>query len=115
MRISVPKERKAQEYRVALVPAAVRELTRRGHTVFVETRAGEGIGESDEAYDRAGASIVEDHKELYSCAELIVKVKEPQPDERRSLRPEHVLFAYLHLAADPLQADELIASGATCI
>ncbi len=115
MRIGVPKEIKNQEYRVGMVPGLVRELTKRGHEVWVEHRAGAGIGFSDEDYLTAGARIVDQAKGVFDAAELIVKVKEPQPEERTWLRPEHTLFAYLHLAPDPDQTADLLASGATCI
>jgi len=115
MRIAVPKECKPQEYRIALMPDAVRELTRRGHEVSLETGAGQGVGEDDAAYAAAGARIVPTPDELFAGADLVVKVKEPQPDERRRLRPGQVLFAYLHLAADPGQTADLIASRAVCI
>ncbi len=112
MRVGVPRETKVHEYRVGLTPTSVRELVAHGHEVLVERSAGAGIGAGDAAYERAGASIVED---AFADAELIVKVKEPQPEERRRLRERHVLFTYLHLAPDPQQARDLVASGAVCI
>jgi alanine dehydrogenase len=112
MRVGVPREIKVHEYRVGLTPTSVRELVARGHRVLVERGAGAGIGASDSAYEKAGATIVDD---AYADAELIVKVKEPQPQERARLRADQVLFTYLHLAPDPQQARELVASGATCI
>lgn len=115
MFIGVPRERKEQEYRVALVPSAVKELVLRGHTVLVEEGAGEGIGASDAAFAHAGASIAADADTLYAKADLIVKVKEPQADERAFLRSGQMLFAYLHLAADPAQARDLLKSDAICI
>src|SRR6266496_2482069 len=100
MRIGVPKEIKDLEFRVGLVPGAARELTALGHEVFVETRAGAGIGYDDEAYVAAGATVVADADTAFARAELIVKVKEPQPVECRRLRPDQTLFTYLHLAGE---------------
>ena len=107
MRVGVPKEIKTLEYRVGMVPAGVRELVHDGHEVFVETNAGAGIGMTDADYEAAGAKVVATAKEVFDQAELIVKVKEPQQSECKMLRPEHVLFTYLHLAADPAQAKAL--------
>jgi alanine dehydrogenase len=115
MLIGVPKETKTHEYRVGLVPSSVRELVHHGHQVVVETTAGAGIGIDDAAYQAAGASIAGTAAELFSLAEMIVKVKEPQPGEYRQLREEQILFTYLHLAADKPQAEGLMKSGATCI
>ncbi|HEX5373808.1 MAG TPA: alanine dehydrogenase [Aquabacterium sp.] len=115
MRVGVPREIKVQEFRVGLVPSAVRELVLQGHEVLVETGAGEGIGASDADYAAAGAVIAADAAQVFAAAELIVKVKEPQAAERRLLRDGQILFTYLHLAPDPEQTRELIASGATCI
>jgi alanine dehydrogenase len=115
MIVGVPKEIKVREYRVGLVPASVRELTSQGHRVLVETGAGAGIGMSDADYQAAGAVVVGGAEEVFAKAELIVKVKEPQAVERRQLREGQVLFTYLHLAPDPEQAKDLVASGATCI
>ncbi len=115
MLIGVPKEIKEHEYRVGLTPASVRELVHHGHQVTVETRAGAGIGASDEAYRTAGAGIADTAEEIFAAAELIVKVKEPQLNECARLRPGQTVFTFLHLAADPAQADALIASGATAI
>jgi len=115
MRIGVPKEIKVLENRVGLTPASVRELTEHGHAVLVERGAGAGIGQSDEVYRAAGASIVASAAEVFATADMIVKVKEPQAAERAMLRKGQVLFTYLHLAPDPDQARELIASGAVCI
>jgi len=112
MRVGVPREIKVEEHRVGLTPTAVRELLAHGHRVLVERGAGAGIGAADSVYELAGAQIVDD---AYADAELIVKVKEPQPQERERLRADQVLFTYLHLAPDPQQARDLIASGATCI
>ncbi|HWL71209.1 MAG TPA: alanine dehydrogenase [Geminicoccus sp.] len=115
MRIGVSKEIKSHEYRVGLVPSSVRELVHHGHEVLVETGAGAGIGYDDDAYRSAGARIVPDPAELFARAAMIVKVKEPQPEECRMLREGQVLFTYLHLAADRAQTEALLASGAVCI
>ena len=115
MNIGVPREIKANEFRVGLTPASVRELTARGHRVLVETGAGVGIGAGDEAYRAAGAAIANTAAEVFAGVQLIVKVKEPQPVEVALLNADHVLFTYLHLAADPAQARGLMASGATAI
>jgi len=115
MRIGVPKEIKNHEYRVGLVPAGVRELRDSRHEVFVQSGAGSGIGVDDETYARAGAKILQTAAEVFAAADLIVKVKEPQPNECRMLRADQALFTYLHLAPDPKQAQGLIASGATAI
>lgn len=115
MLIGVPKEIKNHEYRVGLTPSAVRELCNHGHTLVVESLAGAGIGFADADYDRVGASILATAREVYEQAELIVKVKEPQADERALLTPDHTLFTYLHLAPDRAQTEDLIRSGATCI
>jgi alanine dehydrogenase len=115
MRIAVPREIKNREYRVALTPSGVRELTSAGHQVTVETGAGEGAGYPDERYAAAGARLESDVEALFAEAELIVKVKEPQPVECRRLKPGQTLFTYLHLAADRQQAENLLASGCTAI
>ncbi|WP_261844498.1 alanine dehydrogenase [Aliamphritea ceti] len=115
MLIGVPKEIKNHEYRIGMVPASVQELTSRGHQVMVETQGGAGIGFSDDDYRAAGASIANSPEEIFASAEMIVKVKEPQAVERKMLRPDQLLFTYLHLAPDPEQTDDLQASGATCI
>jgi alanine dehydrogenase len=115
MRIGVPKEIKVHEYRVAMVPAGVRELVGAGHAVIVETNAGAGIGASDIHYRAAGASIANNAAEVYAAADLIVKVKEPQLSECAQLRKGQLLFTYLHLAADPAQARALVAAGATAV
>ena len=115
MKIGVPKEIKILENRVGLVPASVHELTGAGHEVIVETQAGAGIGFSDQDYEDAGARIVARPLEVFTDADLIVKVKEPQLGECRMLRSDQVLFTYLHLAADPAQAAALCESGAPCI
>jgi alanine dehydrogenase len=115
MKIGVPKEIKILEYRVGLVPASVYELTGAGHEVIVETEAGAGIGFSDRDYEEAGAQIATSAAAVFAATDLIVKVKEPQLEECRMLRPGQVLFTYLHLAADPAQASALCESGATAI
>lgn len=115
MRIGVPTEIKNNEYRVGLTPASVRELTAAGHEVLVQTDAGMGVDFSDADYISAGARIVADAAAVFADAEMIVKVKEPQPSEVAMLRPHHLLFTYLHLAADKPQAEGLMASGATAI
>jgi alanine dehydrogenase len=115
MRIGVPKEVKVLENRVGLTPASVREAVHHGHEVLVEHHAGQGIGMEDDDYRRAGAKIVETPAEVFAAAEMIVKVKEPQAAERKMLRSGQILFTYLHLAPDPEQAEDLVASGAVCI
>ncbi len=115
MRIGVPKEIKNHEYRVGLTPAAVAELVAAGHAVVVQTGAGLGIDFEDQDYRDAGATIVADAPAVFSGADMIVKVKEPQPSEIALLEARHTLFTYLHLAADKPQAEGLMASGATCI
>jgi alanine dehydrogenase len=115
MIVGCPKEIKAAERRVGLTPASVRELVAHGHEVIVETAAGIGISASDEDYVAAGASIVPTADDVWAKATMIVKVKEPQAVERARLRPDHVLFTYLHLAPDPEQTKDLVDSGATCI
>ncbi|HEV2748423.1 MAG TPA: alanine dehydrogenase [Allosphingosinicella sp.] len=115
MRVGVPKEIKVHEYRVGLTPAAVAELTAAGHDVIVETNAGMGIDFEDQAYVAAGARIAATAAETFAAADMIVKVKEPQPQEVAMLESRHLLFTYLHLAADKPQAEGLMRSGATCI
>ncbi|MFC1694794.1 alanine dehydrogenase [Pseudomonadota bacterium] len=115
MKIGVPKEIKNHEYRVGLVPASVRELTHRGHEVFVQTTAGAGIGMDDSRYEAAGATILPDAPAVFDTAEMIVKVKEPQAVEREMLKEHHTLFTYLHLAPDAPQTEDLVNGGATCI
>ncbi len=115
MRIGVPKEIKDHESRVSLTPAGIRELVGHGHEVLVESRAGQGSGYDDTAYLAAGARLLPTAEAVFEAAELIVKVKEPQPIECKRLRPGQVLFTYLHLAPDPAQARALMASGATAI
>ena len=115
MLVGVPKEIKNHEYRVGLTPPSVRELTARGHQVLVQKNAGAEIGLLDEQYVAAGAKIVETAKEIFERADMIVKVKEPQPGECAMLRPNQVLYTYLHLAPDPEQTAALVKSGAICI
>jgi len=115
MRIGVPKEIKVLENRVGLTPGSVREAVAHGHEVVVEHNAGQGIGMDDNAYRKAGAKVVDTAAEVFASAEMVVKVKEPQAGERRMLRSGQILFTYLHLAPDPEQAKDLIASGAVCI
>jgi alanine dehydrogenase len=115
MIIGVPKEIKKQEHRVALLPSAAYQLTKRGHQVLVQRQAGTGSGFSDEEYARAGATLVETAAEVFARAELIVKVKEPQPVEVAMLRPGQLLFTYLHLAADRALTESLASSGVTGI
>jgi len=114
MLVGVPKEIKTRESRVGLVPHSVAELVRRGHQVIVETGAGAGIGAPDGDYQAAGAEIV-DAAAVFARADMIVKVKEPQPGEWAQLSPRQILFTYLHLAADPAQAQGLVNSGCTAI
>ncbi|UOD32186.1 alanine dehydrogenase [Massilia violaceinigra] len=115
MIVGVPKEIKNHEYRVGLTPPSVRELTSRGHQVLVQKHAGAEIGLSDEEYVAAGASIVDDAQTIFARADMIVKVKEPQPVECAMLRPGQILYTYLHLAPDPDQTAALVKSGAVCI
>jgi alanine dehydrogenase len=115
MRIGVPKEIKNHEYRVGLTPPSVAELVAAGHQVVVETGAGKGIDFEDADYVEAGATILPGADQVFEQAEMIVKVKEPQPQEIARLKPHHLLFTYLHLAADKPQAEGLMKSGATCI
>jgi alanine dehydrogenase len=118
MLIGVPKEIKNHEYRVGMTPASVREMVQHGHPVLVETHAGDGIGCGDDDYRAAGAEITvgaTSAAEIFARAEMIVKVKEPQPAEYRQLRAGQLLFTYLHLAPDAQQAQGLLASGCTAI
>jgi alanine dehydrogenase len=115
VKVGVPTEVKSDEYRVALTPAGVRELADAGHEVFVQSGAGVGSAILDDAYIAQGATIVPDADALFEEATLIVKVKEPQPPEVARLEPRHVLFTYLHLAADGELTRGLMESGATCI
>lgn len=115
MIIGVPKEIKVQEFRVALLPSAAYQLIKRGHQVLVQKNAGAGAGYPDAEYEKAGAKIVADHKEIFAKADLIVKVKEPQESEIPLLRPGQILFTYLHLAADRELTEGLVKSGVTGI
>ncbi|MEM1383625.1 MAG: alanine dehydrogenase [Pseudomonadota bacterium] len=115
MRIGCPGEVKNQEYRVGMTPAAVGEAVAHGHAVMIETGAGKGAGFPDPLYEAAGAAVVPTAAEIFADAEMIVKVKEPQPAERAMLRQGQVLFTYLHLAPDPDQTQDLLASGVTAI
>jgi alanine dehydrogenase len=115
MLIGLPKEIKNHEYRVGLTPASVRELTSHGHQVLVQTGAGAAIGLLDAQYLAAGATLVATAAEVFAAADMIVKVKEPQPQECAMLRPGQILYTYLHLAPDPEQTAALVKSGAVCI
>lgn len=115
MRIGTVREIKTLEFRVGLTPEGVRELTHHGHTVYVESGAGAGIGLADQAWRDAGAQVLPDAAGVFAQSELIVKVKEPQPGEIARLRPGQTLFTYLHLAADRAQTEGLMKSGATAI
>lgn len=115
MRVGCPKEIKNHEYRVGLTPAAVREYVAHGHEVLVETKAGAGIGADDSAYVAAGARIARSVQEVFETADMVVKVKEPQPQEWAQLREGQILYTYLHLAPDPEQAQGLLASGVTAV
>ena len=115
MRVGVPVEIKPGEHRVGLTPTAVREYVAHGHTVIVEAGAGQGAGYADEAFRKAGATIVADADAVFAGAEMIVKVKEPQKVEWERLEPRHILFTYLHLAPDPAQTEGLVKSGCAAI
>jgi alanine dehydrogenase len=115
MLVGVPREIKVHEYRVGLTPGSARELVAAGHQVLVETGAGSGIGVDDDAYMRVGATIAATAADVFARADMIVKVKEPQPSEWVMLRPDQILFTYLHLAPDPEQARGLMRSGCTAI
>src|SRR5690349_10886646 len=115
MLIGVPKEIKNHEYRVGMTPQSAREAVRHGHRVLVEPKAGLGIGAADSEYVAAGAEIVGTPQAIFARADMIVKVKEPQANERKMLRPGQILYTYLHLAPDPEQTKDLVASGAVCI
>src|SRR5215213_6321214 len=115
MKVGVPTEIKKDEHRVGMTPAGVRELTQRGHEVIVQAGAGLGSAIADEDYTAQGARLVPDADAVFEQAELIVKVKEPQPVEVARLRPHHTLFTYLHLAPDPELTRGLVESGATCV
>ncbi len=115
MKIGVPKEIKNHEYRVGLTPGSVREICAHGHSVMVQTDAGMGIGASNMDYQNAGAKIIDTAEEIFANAEMIIKVKEPQVNERKMLREGQLLYTYLHLAPDPGQTKDLVQSGAICI
>jgi alanine dehydrogenase len=115
MLIGVPKEIKNHEYRVGLTPASVRELVLQGHKVIVQSGAGAAIGLTDDQYQAAGAQMVAAPSDIFARAEMVVKVKEPQPNECRMLRAGQILYTYLHLAPDPEQTKALVESGAVCI
>ncbi|MDE3079139.1 MAG: alanine dehydrogenase [Paracoccaceae bacterium] len=115
MKIGCPKEIKPQEFRVGMTPQAAHEAVAHGHEVLIETHAGLGAGFTDADYQAVGAKILPSAEEVFATAEMIVKVKEPQAIERKRLREGQVLFTYLHLAPDPEQTKDLLASGATCI
>jgi hypothetical protein len=115
MLIGIPKEIKADEYRVGLIPSTVKELVARGHKVEVETRAGDGAGISDEEYSAVGARLVPTADAIFQSTDLIVKVKEPLASERSKLRRGQAIFTYLHLAPDREQTSDLLASGVIAI
>ena len=115
MKIGCPTEIKPQEFRVGLTPSAAMEAVNNGHDVIVQSGAGIGAGFDDASYEAAGAKILDTAEEIFSAADMIVKVKEPQAGERKMLREGQLLFTYLHLAPDPEQTKDLLASGATCI
>ncbi len=115
MRIGVPREIKDNEFRVGVTPGSAREYIARGHEVFVETGAGSGIGADDAIYKTAGATVLPSAAEIFQTAQMIVKVKEPQPSEWAKLREEQILYTYLHLAPDPEQTRGLMESGCTAI
>jgi alanine dehydrogenase len=115
MKIGCPKEIKPQEFRVGMTPSTAGEAVAHGHEVVVQAGGGGGAGFTDDDYRAVGAEIVDTAEQIFATADMIVKVKEPQPGERAMLREGQVLFTYLHLAPDPAQTRDLIASGATCI
>jgi alanine dehydrogenase len=115
MKIGVPKEIKNHEYRVGLTPASVREFVSHGHSVLVQAGAGAAIGLDDAQYRAAGATLADTAQEVFATADMIVKVKEPQPQECAMLRPGQLLYTYLHLAPDPGQTAALVKSGAVCV
>ncbi|RZV47849.1 MAG: hypothetical protein EX258_09300, partial [Sphingomonadaceae bacterium] len=115
MRVGIPKEIKNHEYRVGLTPDSAFDVIKHGHEVVVETQAGCGIDFDDDDYRRVGATIVDSAAEVFAQSDMIVKVKEPQLPEIALLESRHILFTYLHLAADKPQTEGLMASGATCI
>jgi alanine dehydrogenase len=115
MIVGVPRETKRDEYRVGLLPVGAEELTRAGHQVLVETGAGLGSGLTDPDYQRHGAEMVASPADLYARADMVLKVKEPQPAERPLLRPGQIVFCYFHLAAERQLTEDLLASGATAV
>src|SRR4051794_20524909 len=115
MIIGVPREIKRDEYRVAMLPVGVEELTRAGHQVLVEKSAGLGSGLPDQAYAEAGADLLGSAAEIFQRAAMIVKVKEPQPQEWPLIRPGQTLFTYFHFAAERALTDAMLQSGATCV
>ena len=115
MKIGVPKEIKVKENRVGLVPGGVKQLVHDGHEVFIQKSAGSGLGISDQEFIDAGATILDSAEQVFETAKLIIKVKEPQPSEIAMLKPHHILYTYLHLAADPEQTMGLMKSGSTSI
>ncbi|RYD54309.1 MAG: alanine dehydrogenase, partial [Verrucomicrobiaceae bacterium] len=115
MNIGIPKEIKAQEHRVSMIPGTVADLVKHGHRVFVEAGAGAGSSYSDDHYLAMGAEILPDADAIFSAAEMIVKVKEPQPEEIARLQPHHLLFTYLHLAASKPLTEALVATGCTAL
>ncbi len=115
MLIGCPKEIKNQEYRIGITPAAAREAVHHGHSVIIEKNGGSGAGFTDADYIAAGAEIVDTAEEIFARAEMVVKVKEPQANERAQLREGQILFTYLHLAADRAQTEDLLKSGVTAI
>ncbi len=115
MIVGIPKEIKNHEYRIGMTPAGVRELVNRGHQVLVETEGGVGVGFDNASYEEVGAQIVASPEDIFAAADMIIKVKEPQPNECRMLRSGQILFTYLHLAPDPKQAQLLLDSGVSAI
>src|SRR5215208_2207361 len=115
MKVGVPSEIKSDEYRVALTPSGVRELVENGHEVVIQSGAGDGSAITDADYTAQGASILPDADAVFGTADMIVKVKEPQPEEVGRLEARHTLFTYLHLAPDPELTQGLVDSGATCV
>jgi alanine dehydrogenase len=115
MIVGIPKEIKNHEYRIGMTPAGVRELINRGHQVLVETEGGAGVGFDNASYEAVGAQIVASPGDIFAAADMIIKVKEPQPNECRMLRSGQILFTYLHLAPDPDQAQLLLESGVSAI
>ena len=115
MQIGCPSEIKPQEFRVGMTPSTAGEAVRHNHEVMIQSGAGNGAGFTDDDYVGQGATIVDTAEEVFATADMIIKVKEPQPGERKMLREGQVLFTYLHLAPDPDQTRDLMESGATCI